>query len=46
VRPWHSCPESYGAPALEMLKARLDGPWAAELVRVTSPLQRLGTGRA
>ena len=29
VRPWHSCPESCGAPSLEVLKARLDGPWAA-----------------
>ena len=25
VRPWHSCPESCGAPSLEVLKARLDG---------------------
>jgi len=29
VRPWHCCPESCGAPCLEVLKARLDGPWAA-----------------
>jgi len=29
VRPWHSCPERGGAPNLEVLKARLDGPWAA-----------------
>ena len=25
VRPWHSCPESCGAPSLEVPKARLDG---------------------
>ena len=29
VRPWHSCPESCGAPLLEVLKTRLDGSWAA-----------------
>ena len=29
VRPWHSCPENCGASSLEVLKASLDGPWAA-----------------
>lgn len=28
-RPWRSCPESCGAPFLEVLKSRLDGSWAA-----------------
>ena len=47
VRCWNRLPRGVvDALSLEIFKARLDGPWAAELVRVTSPLQRLGTGRA
>jgi len=33
VRHWHKLPrEAVDAPSLEVLKARLDGPWAAELL--------------
>ena len=47
VRPWHSCPESCGAPSLEVLKAR----WGAALGSLswwvaTSPLQEVGSGWA
>ena len=39
MRPWHSYPESCGAPALRCSKPGWMGPGRPELVRATSPWQ-------
>jgi len=42
---WHRLPrEAVDAPSLEVLKARLGGPWAAVLVESTQPMVGVGTG--
>jgi len=45
VRPWHSCPESCGAPSLEVLKAMLDEALGSlSWCGATSPWQGLELG--
>ena len=46
VRHWHCCPESCGAPSLEVLKAGLDGPWAAWAGGGNQPMAGVGAGWA
>ena len=45
VRPEHGLPRAVGAPSLEVPKARLGGPCAAELGG-TQPMAEIGAGRA
>jgi len=45
VRPCHRLlRDAVDAPSLEVLKARLVGPWAADQVEGTQPMAGVGTG--